>query len=702
MNKYTQLLITSPEIFFIKLKRRLKLLTLKIKLVVSELYIFRGFLQKLKPTIDKSNLRFMSIDTNEYLQDKKDNLAHIQNETYKQVLQHRFKILSSEYFDCNRTRLKPDKNFNDAIREIHTKESNNYIRINWHKDFKSGYIWDPNILYINVPTLPSDGVDIKIPRELSRFQHIGQLMAGSNKTSSREFLLQVIDWIASNPANRGVNWACTMDVAIRSVNLIWGLSFYSDELDIYPKTKSLIYESLINHGHHIEKNLEYYEECTGNHYLSNIAGLIYIAYSFPDYEHSDRWLLFGIQELISEMKRQVYDDGGSHEASTHYHRLVAEIFLSCTCLIERLTKERRMKLKKVDLKKHKVEPRLLSAEENKINVAHGNIFSNHYYKKLFLMCNFTYNITKPNGLVPQIGDNDSSRLHKLSSDYNEYRDHTHILSVAGELFDNQDFRELGLIYKDEGKLIADNSILHVSKNLDFGKKSIQTAFFKDSGIAVLKKEKAWLMVTCCPNGQKGMGGHGHNDKNSFELNLAGYDFFVDGGCPVYLSHPDMRNFFRSTMNHNTLAIEDAEQDNWDNSYEGIFRLEEKSNPCLHFTSESIVTGSHSGYGNPHIRKFELKNNELLIFDTINDKRKKFINFNLDPMVEVSDIRQTQNQICFHLIHKAGVKVKLHVSNVDAYKIVDGAFGHGFGVPIKNKLLRFISTKSEIMSTICWD
>ena len=68
----------------------------------------------------------------------------------------------------------------------------------------------------------------------------------------------------------------------------------------------------------------------------------------------------------------------------------------------------------------------------------------------------------------------------------------------------------------------------------------------------------------------------------------------------------------------------------------------------------------------------------------------------------NDIRQTQNQICFHLIHKAGVKVKLHVSNVDAYKIVDGAFGYGFGVPIKNKLLRFISTKSEIMSTICWD
>ena len=190
--------------------------------------------------------------------------------------------------------------------------------------------------------------------------------------------------------------------------------------------------------------------------------------------------------------------------------------------------------------------------------------------------------------------------------------------------------------------------------------------------------------------------------NSFELNLAGYDFFVDGGCPVYLSDPDMRNFFRSTMNHNTLAIEDAEQDNWDNSYEGIFRLEEKSNPSLHFTSESIVIGSHSGFGNPHIRKFNLKNNELLIFDTINDKRKKFINFNLDAMVEVSDIRRTQDQIYFHLIHKAGMRVRLHVSNVDTYKIVDGAFSYGFGVSVKNKLLRFISTKYEITSTICWD
>ena len=45
---------------------------------------------------------------------------------------------------------------------------------------------------------------------------------------------------------------------------------------------------------------------------------------------------FGIQEIVSEMSRQVYVDGYCHEASTNYHRLVTEIFLSTSILIERI------------------------------------------------------------------------------------------------------------------------------------------------------------------------------------------------------------------------------------------------------------------------------------------------------------------------------------------------------------------------------
>ena len=97
-----------------------------------------------------------------------------------------------------------------------------------------------------------------------------------------------------------------------------------------------------------------------DHYLSNIVGLIYIAARIPEHDDADLWLLFGMQELVSEMEREVYDDGFSHEASTYYHRLVTEMFLSASSLIERISKKRKERLLKVNIKSHKIRPKLIN------------------------------------------------------------------------------------------------------------------------------------------------------------------------------------------------------------------------------------------------------------------------------------------------------------------------------------------------------
>ena len=64
-------------------------------------------------------------------------------------------------------------------------------------------------------------------------------------------------------------------------------------------------------------------------------------------------------------------------------------------------------------------------------------------------------IHKPNGLIPQIGDNDSARLHKISSfkETNEL-DHSHIFAVGGEIFKNKKFKSLGQKFKVESNIIA--------------------------------------------------------------------------------------------------------------------------------------------------------------------------------------------------------------------------------------------------------
>ena len=113
--------------------------------------------------------------------------------------------------------------------------------IDWHRDYKSGYKWDDQLLYLEVPLSPIESADIKVPREMSRFQHIGEMFFTHNDLAATEFLLQIIDWITSNPIRRGVNWACTMDVAIRAVNWIWGLRAFENELKKYPKVERQLY-----------------------------------------------------------------------------------------------------------------------------------------------------------------------------------------------------------------------------------------------------------------------------------------------------------------------------------------------------------------------------------------------------------------------------------------------------------------------------
>ena len=193
---------------------------------------------------------------------------------------------------------------------------------------------------------PKKESDVKVPRELSRFNHVSLLAIGNREENCKEFLLQITDWIVNNNLYKGLNWACNMDVALRVTNWIIGLNLFHKQISKYPTILNTIFNSIEDHGNFIYQNLEYYGEKypTENHYLSNIVGLIYIGVNFPEMKGSKIWLRFGIQELISEMKKQVNNDGVNYESSNGYHRLVGELFLSSSMMIEKLSIKRKKEI----------------------------------------------------------------------------------------------------------------------------------------------------------------------------------------------------------------------------------------------------------------------------------------------------------------------------------------------------------------------
>ena len=578
----------------------------------------------------------------------------------------------------------------------------NYTPIEWHSDVHTGYRWDPAQLYIEVrlaPQPPSGTAraDIKIPRELSRFNHVGALARGDLRTGAVEFALQVLDWIAANPRERGPNWACTMDVALRALNWVWGLRLFEPELGRFPAVVQALRTSLWEHGAHIERHLEYYEELTNNHYLSDIAGLLHVAAAFPEFPEADRWLRFSLQELVSEMERETLGDGAAHEASSCYHRLVAELFATCAAVAERIPAARRRRLAAVDPRAHRVRPPLRPAAALGLNLgAVGRLLPAAFYARLRLMGEFTATLTKPNGRVPQFGDNDSGRAHKLLGDDVDELDHRHVVALIAQLCGAGELMPRDPRARAEAELVAGGlaPMLPAAPSTA----APPARLFADTGIAVLRAPRAWVAITCGANGLAGRGGHGHNDKLSFELNVDDQDFIVDGGCPVYTGDPALRNRFRATAAHSTIAVEGLEQDPIPPGPGGLFRLPQRCHPRLALLDGPAAAGSHDGFGVRHTRRFTLEPGRLILEDHFPSELPRTLRFNLDPGVNVELPAPDGASL---VLVAARSRLALRVDGASDPRLVEGCYSRGFGVPVATRALELRVNAARVRTEIAW-
>ncbi len=462
-----------------------------------------------------------------------------------------------------------------------------YEPIDWQLDFKSGYRWYNKTFYADIRYGHKLGVDVKVPWEISRFQHLSVLGLDYKATKDMKYALdyvsQILDWIATNPPMFGANWKCTMDVAIRVSNWLfwfgcirdwverqeWGDEFYK-----------IFMGSLYDHLKFISENLEWGEAMTTNHYLSDIAGLLILTYSTENiFPESKRLRKFALEELKKEVFKHVYDDGCDFEASTCYHRLVVELFFFSTLLVV-------------------INDNNFNGENHREITQ--DIFGKEYNDKLYKMFDAVLYLLKPNGRMPQIGDNDSGQLFKLYS--REVLDMRYLLSLGAVFFkeskwkikeffnSDEDIAEVLIIYGVKGKEIWESLEWNSIKN-------IKSKAFLDSGWYVMRDSKNYCIISCGQNGQNGNGGHCHNDKLSFELCIDGVDVIVDPGTYVYTPALEWRNKFRGTAFHNTVMIDGEEQNRFAN-YNLFSMGKDAQTKVVKFEigkDTDIFVGEHYGY-----------------------------------------------------------------------------------------------------------
>jgi hypothetical protein len=496
--------------------------------------------------------------------------------------------------------------------------------MDWHVDFKTGHRFDSHKYHRDIHPAPyPGGYDVKVPWELSRCQHfvwLGQAYWFTDQEKyAVEFVEQVEDWIAHNPWPWGVNWACTMDVAIRVVNWLWGYHLFRDSPSLTDEFKLNFYKSLLVHGRHIFGNLEDGWLFNGNHYLSDLVGLVYLGLLCPEFREARRWREFALRELEKEAFNQVFQDGVGFEASTAYHRLATELFLSATVLAQ----------------------------------LNGHTFSSRYLHRLEKMVEFVMYVTKPNGTAPLLGDNDNGRLHRLKvwdPPEREWVDFRYLLAVGALLFQRADFaRAAGDQWEEALWLFGTRARPYGERPDGAGgaRPQLGSRAFPDAGWYVLRHQDLYLILDAGSNGQNGMGGHAHNDTLSFELATCGQSWVVDPGTFVYTADHEARNEWRSTALHSTIRVDGEEINRL--PLTDLWRLEDRAFPKVNaWRSEEsfdLLDVEHRGYAR--------------LEPSIVHRRQVFFRKTVPELWVVRDVLTGEGQHLFELFVQMG-EVKTHL------------------------------------------
>jgi len=436
--------------------------------------------------------------------------------------------------------------------------------LNWHLDSKNNVVW-PLDFFRDIDVLDKGRKsDIKMPWELSRLQWltpVAQCYMLNGDESYAQFVKDVlVNWIDANPYGRGPNWAVTIEAAMRIYTWTWLFHiFHASKAWSEPSYKSKLLGALYEHGLFCDRYLEKVGH-NGNHLVADAGALVLLGEFFPYGNETSNWCERGWSILVSEIFRQVLDDGTDFEGSTSYHRMVAELFLWPALY-------RRVKGKGI--------PEL-------------------YYERLRLMGAFTSAYTKPDGTAPLWGDADDGRPYIFGPQ--RISDHSYLPAL------------ISLALDEEVKMVPNSEAskeLYWALGWDKGrkaeaapKKSLISQSFGNGGVYVMAGENNHIFIDCGPVGFGGRGGHGHNDCLSFEAVLKNIPLITDSGSYVYTEDFNWRNSFRSTSFHNTPRIDQAEINRFIGEDE-LFLLSDDAKPKLHSwktgPEKDIFIGSHSGY-----------------------------------------------------------------------------------------------------------
>lgn len=463
--------------------------------------------------------------------------------------------------------------------------------IDWQRDFRSGYRWSESLWHQRIQLDPVPGADPKVPWELGRLQLLPFLAweaAHTTDVSTRMQLARYIetillDFAAQNPPGFGIQWRSSMDVAIRLANILVTLDLVAS-LGVRRATINAMLLYAYDHARFVSANLEWSEGMRANHYLACVAGLSVAAAYFPECPWTVALRQWCAREILQEAFYQFLPDGGNFEASLAYHRLSAEMLAWALWYLRRCPESRK----------------IIDADPS---------IGPHLER----IATFTLQTSYQSFVAPQIGDNDSGRFLCFHSNVEQWIP-PHQWHGLPHPYCAQ--RSHGETYTIVCSALSEHRLPPPEQR---GETPLRSPCYvaPDFGIAVLRSGPAEVVLRAGAIGQRGKGGHAHNDQLSVLLALDGAEVLVDPGTYVYLPSPLLRNRFRSTLMHNTLTLDGLEQNRWEEGpSEALFWMvsDRAAARIVARGRDSELFAEHRAYGVPHRRQILLSENRLLVRD----------------------------------------------------------------------------------------
>lgn len=541
--------------------------------------------------------------------------------------------------------------------------------VRWDEDFISGFKWPKGTYYKRYKQVDLNAhADVKAPRELSRSHFLLHLALAYNFTGDKKYAQKtielILDWIDNNPFLKSINWCCSMDVAIRAVNWIWAIAMLKG-FEIEQSKSGLISQSLYQHGWYIIRNLEgnvlHYN---GNHYYSDLVGLLHLGLLFKQDKEGAFWLAYAKRELFREMRLQILPSGMHYEGSTNYHRLVLELTIPCLTLLK----------------------------------WNGIVVPPDIDSRLESMFDFVEHFLMPNGEMPIIGDQDNGRCLPLGvEDTNDYRYLLRLRDCLYSTLNNSgdDFNVYSAVFCNEDKTKYLEPSIIVNQGL---------SYYKDAGFALLKNKDWYLLINTDNQGMYRddtiSTGHTHADWLSFVLCYKGVPFLIDPGTYVYSSNPDKRNLFRSTMMHNSIVIDDRSQARIpDTELWSLYRKGKTSTQVSSNESIERIIIKHDAYSSAqeqvnHERCFsyEKRDNCILLEDEITSAKSHDVRVYYHLAEGVS---YTQKNGSF-VLEKEGKQLLMELSSSHDYtiEIIDGDVSLAYGAIVHSKIICISAVGSD--------